>query len=358
MLNRLLAGVYPIVRPLLFQLDAERSHRLVLEALAVLARATGRRRADDGGGRLRQTLLGLDFPNPVGLAAGFDKDAKIAALLPALGFGFAEVGTVTPEPQKGNPRPRLFRYITQESLRNAMGFNSAGMAVVARRLAALGGLSIPLGINIGKNRGTPLANALGDYRRLLDGVGDLAQFVVVNVSSPNTPELRRLQDKGWIEELLAMAGAITTRPILLKLSPDLDVEKAVELASGACERGVAGIVLTNTSTDYSLLSGVDPVGGLSGRVLRARSFELLEAVAAELAGETLLVSVGGIDSGDEAYRRIRAGASLVELYTAWIYRGPGLVPRILRRLERRLDKDGYATIGEAVGADRRQGRKA
>ncbi|HKI86500.1 MAG TPA: quinone-dependent dihydroorotate dehydrogenase [Thermoanaerobaculia bacterium] len=353
MLTRVLAGLYPIVRPVLFRLDAESAHRLVLGVLSLLARAPGRRRPDDGGGRLRQKLLGLDFPNPVGLAAGFDKDASMAALLPALGFGFGEVGTVTPEPQVGNPRPRLFRYPERQSLRNSMGFNSAGMKVLARRLAALPTRPIPLGVNVGKNRDTPLAEALRDYRRLLEGLGELGDFFVVNVSSPNTPQLRRLQDPGWIGELMAVAAETTRRPVLLKLSPDLELTTAVRLAASACARGVAGIVVTNTTTDFALIPGVEPVGGLSGRVLTERSFEMLRAVAAELAGETLLVSVGGIDSGDEAYRRLRAGASLVELYTSWVFRGPSLVAAILHRIERRLDEDGYASIGEAVGADRR-----
>lgn len=352
MLNRVLAALYPVLRPALFRLDAERAHRLVLAVLSLLAYAVRSHHTEDGDGRLRQKLIGLEFPNPVGLAAGFDKDAKIAALLPALGFGFAEIGTVTANPQVGNPRPRLFRYPKHESLRNALGFNSAGMGVVARRLAKLQPSLVPLGVNIGKNRGTPIAAALDDYRRLLEGLGGLGQFVVVNISSPNTPELRRLQDPGWIGELLAMAMEITTTPILLKLSPDLETLEAVKLAAGACDRGVSGIILTNTTTDYALLPEAARVGGLSGRVLAQRSFEMLAAVAAELAGETLLVSVGGIDSGDEAYRRIRAGASLVEIYTAWVFRGPALVPGILRRLERRLEDDGFATIGEAVGADR------
>jgi dihydroorotate dehydrogenase len=350
--------LYSLVRPLLFRLDPETAHELGIEALRAigvfpsLARylASHYKVADSA---LHQELWGRSFDNPVGLAAGFDKNARAVAGAAALGFGFLEVGTVTPRPQAGNPRPRLFRFAAAETLQNALGFNNAGMRAVRAHLGAAAPFPLPVGVNLGKNRVTPAEQALADYEKLLHTFGERADYLVVNLSSPNTPGLRDLQNEDFLRELLATAHRHTRKPVLVKLAPDLDPGEAAHLAAVAVDHGAAGLVATNTTIDYSLLVGAKNAGGLSGRVLTEKSFRVFEAVAREIYGRAVLISVGGIDSGAEAYRRIRAGASLVQIYTALIYRGPSLVRRINRELLELLARDGFRTVGEAVGADRR-----
>jgi len=300
---------------------------------------------------LRQSLLGLDFPNPIGLAAGFDKNGEVIRAWPWLGFGFGEVGTVTPLPQAGNPRPRLFRHPDTESLQNAMGFNNAGMEALARQLRKVYPFSLPIGINIGKNRATSLDCADKDYRLLLTKFSELGDFFVINISSPNTPGLRDLQNRQTVTSLLQAARELTRRPVLLKISPDLDDRVAVELAATAVEAGAAGVVVANTTTDYRLQPGAQAVGGLSGAVLRERSRALLHCLAGELFGRTVLVSVGGIDSGAEVYRRLLAGASLTQLYSALVFHGPGLVARMSRDLVDLMARDGIVSLDDAIGAD-------
>jgi dihydroorotate dehydrogenase len=355
--------LYRLAKPLLFRLDAERAHALgkrflrLVAAMPPMARRLERRnRVDDP--RLTQHLLGLDFAMPVGLAAGFDKDGEVVAALPALGFGFAEIGTVTPRPQAGNPKPRMFRYPEAESLQNRLGFNNGGAAALARRLDALPAelrRRLPLGVNLGKNRDTPRERALDDYRALLETFAPRADYLVINVSSPNTPGLRDLQSEAFLRPLLAAAREIGERPVLVKIDPDLGEAAAVELAAMAVDAGAAGIVATNTTVDHALLPGCQASGGLSGRVLRERSFRTLAALARELFGRTLLVSVGGIDSAAEAYRRLRAGASLLQLYTPLVFHGPGLVGDVHRGLLARMERDGFARLADAVGADVRAG---
>jgi dihydroorotate dehydrogenase len=349
--------LYPLLRRALFLLEPERAHGLAIAALRAVAalpplarRVAARQRVADP--RLAQVLWGRRFANPVGLAAGFDKDGLVVAALPALGFGFAEVGTVTPRPQAGNPRPRVFRFAAAESLQNRLGFNNAGAAALAGRLATLPAeRELVVGVNLGKNRDTPPERALDDYRELLEVFGRRADFLVVNVSSPNTPGLRELQSEAFLAAVLAAAGRATDRPVLVKLDPDLDPGRLLALATAAVEAGAAGIVATNTTLDRSLLPGAADQGGLSGGVLRERSFRALQTLAAALFGRTVLVSVGGIDSADEVYRRLRAGASLVELYTALVYRGPTLVRALNRGLVALLERDGLGSVAEAVGAD-------
>jgi dihydroorotate dehydrogenase len=347
---------YRLLRPLLFRLDPERSHALAMAALRLAGGVPGllpwmARRRTIADPRLAQTLFGRRFPNPVGLAAGFDKDAVALAALPALGLGFAEVGTVTPHPQAGNPRPRLFRHSGAESLQNAMGFNNAGIEALRRRLAALYPLPFPVGVNLGKGRATAVEAALGDYEVLVHGLAGLCDYLVVNLSSPNTPGLRDLQNERFVRAVLAMAGANTAKPLLVKLSPDLEPSAAADLAEVAVEAGAAGIVATNTTTDYGLIPGARPFGGLSGAVLREKSHQVLRAIAGRLRGRAVLIAAGGIDSGAEAYRRIRAGASLVQVYTALVYQGPSLARRINEELLALLARDGLGSIGEAVGKD-------
>ncbi len=341
---------------LLLRLDPERAHGLALTglwaagALPVLRRALARRyRLADP--RLEQRLLGARFPNPVGLAAGFDKDALAIAGFGALGFGFVEVGTVTPRPQRGNPRPRLFRYPGEASLRNAMGFNNRGLEALAGRVERRPD-GLPVGVNVGRNRDTPPEREADDYRRVVARLSGGCDYFVVNVSSPNTPGLRDMQQRGRLVGLLRVVREATETPFLVKLSPDLSTAGAVELATASVEAGAAGVVLTNTTTDYALLPGAAAPGGLSGRVLRRRSFEILRAVAGELFGRCLLISVGGIETAEEAYRRLRHGASLVQLYTALVYRGPRLARELNEGLLRLLERDGVRNVGEIIGMDR------
>lgn len=347
---------YSVFRSLLFGLEAERAHEWVTGSLALAQRSAVLRRhwhrrwaiRDE---RLAQDLLGQRFANPVGLAAGFDKDARLVLALAAFGFGAVEIGTVTPQPQPGNPRPRLWRHPSERSLQNCLGFNSAGMEKVATRLAAVRERPVPLGVNLGKNRTTSQAAAQGDYEQLLRRFSTLADYFVLNVSSPNTPHLRQLQVPDFAHAVLAAAVEITAVPVLIKIAPDLPTAAAIELAEAAVEAGAAGIIATNTTTDYALLPGARPVGGLSGAVLREKSFALLQALARAFAGRTILISVGGVDSAAEAYRRLRAGASLVQLYTALIYEGPRLAGRINRGLVDYLERDGFSCLSEAIGAD-------
>jgi dihydroorotate dehydrogenase len=382
-------SIYSALRPLLFRCDPERAHGLAMAALRLAQLAPGAlpllaRRYAVAHPALSQQLLGREFPNPVGLAAGFDKDAVAVAALAALGFGFVEVGTVTPRHQAGNPRPRLFRHAAERSLQNALGFNNRGSEAMRRRLRRLArprrpawrqGPHVPVGVNLGKGRDTPPEASLGDYQELAAGLGDLADYLVVNLSSPNTPGLRDLQNESFVREVLRAADAVTRTPVLVKLSPDLEPEAAATLAVAAVEAGAAGIVATNTSTDYSLLPGVRAAGGLSGRVLRDKSRRVLLAIARRLgrmtaggagdgggsgsaggsgaAGGAVLISAGGVDSGAEAYARLRAGASLVQLYTALVYEGPSLPGRINRELLALLARDGFRHVGEAIGADLR-----
>jgi dihydroorotate dehydrogenase len=345
---------YRLLRPLLFRLDPETSHGLAIGALraagAVLGLVpllAGSRKAADP--RLAQELFGRTFASPVGLAAGFDKDGVALRGLPALGLGFAEVGTVTPLPQPGNPRPRLLRHPAAESVQNAMGFNNGGMEALRRRRAAAYPLPFPVGVNIGKNKMTPQEAALGDYETLAHGLADLCDYLVVNLSSPNTPGLRDLQNERFVRAVLAMARGVTAKPVLVKLSPDLAAETAADLSEVAVEAGAAGVVATNTTTDYGLIPGARAFGGLSGAVLREKSYAILRAIAGRLCGRAVIIAVGGIDSGAEAYRRIRAGASLVQVYTALVYQGPSLARRMDEDLVALLERDGLRSIGEAIG---------
>ncbi len=349
--------VYPLLRRLLFGLDAETAHGLGMAALrsagAVpgLVPALARRNLVDAA-PLRQTLFGRDFPNPVGLAAGFDKDAAVVGTLPALGFGFGEVGTVTPLPQPGNPRPRLFRHSAEGSLQNALGFNNGGMEAMRRRLERIYPAALPLGVNLGKNKATPPERALDDYETLIRGLHPFCDYLVVNLSSPNTPGLRDLQNEAFVREILTLAATITAKPVLVKIAPDLAPGQAAALSKTAVEAGAAGIIATNTTIDYALVPGAKDFGGISGRALKEKSFQVFEEVARALFGKTVLISVGGIDSGAEAYRRLKAGASLVQLYTALIYEGPGLPRRINEELLALMERDGVKGIGEVIGAER------
>ncbi|MBI4299573.1 MAG: quinone-dependent dihydroorotate dehydrogenase, partial [Chloroflexi bacterium] len=314
---------------------------------------------------LATSAFGLRFANPLGLGAGFDKDGRAIPAWPYLGFGFCEVGTVTAMPQLGNPRPRLFRLPKDQALINRFGFNNAGAEATRERLAGLQerGLlgAVPLGINIGKSAATPLESATADYLRPLELLYPFAAYFVVNVSSPNTPGLRDLQQPQRLAELLlrlqernrALASPdASPKPLLLKVAPDLTLAELDDLLRVALDAKVAGIIATNTTVSREGLSRptTEP-GGLSGLPLRPRSTDFVRHIYLRTEGKLPIIGVGGIFSADDAYAKIRAGASLIQIYTALVYEGPFVVRRILHGLVRLLHADGFTRIGEAVGTD-------
>jgi len=349
---------YDTLKKLFFKLDPETAHTVAglgLRAAAYCPPAL-RHFANDffvSDPMLKQQLFGRTFQNPVGLGAGFDKNGQYITAMPMLGFGFTEIGTVTPKPQPGNPKPRLFRLVEERSIQNAMGFNNKGMGYMLDQLNKLYFFDYPIGINIGKNKTTPEEKALEDYETLFHAFKDYGDYIVINISSPNTPGLRDLQNEQFINDIFAMAKRITAQPVLLKIAPDMTPEDAVALCTTAVEAGAAGIIATNTTIDYSLTPNAKDFGGISGALLRDKSYGLFRAVGKALYGKTLLISVGGIDSAEEAYRRIKAGASLVQVYSMLIYRGPALIKEINEGLVALLKKDGYTHISQAIGADYR-----
>ncbi len=352
-------SAYRLIRPALFAADPELVHHWTLRLLEVAPWVPGLVGAWSAAQTVTHPALtvsawGLTFANPVGLAAGFDKDGTALAGLAVLGCSFAEVGTVTPRPQGGNPRPRLFRLPQEEALINRMGFNNAGAEAVARHLARLGRRPLVVGVNVGKNRETPLERAADDYAACARVLADRADFFVINVSSPNTPGLRQLQAAEHLQELVVRVRAeVGGKPVLVKLAPDLadaDLEAAV---AAALAGGAAGFVATNTTVARDGLSHprAAEAGGLSGRPLFARSTAVLRQVYRLTGGRVPLIGVGGIFSAEDAYAKIRAGATLVQVYTGLIYRGPGLVAAINRGLVRLLERDGFTHLQEAVGCD-------
>ncbi|MDA0218795.1 MAG: quinone-dependent dihydroorotate dehydrogenase [Proteobacteria bacterium] len=341
---------------MLRRLDPECAHEATLAALAMGLAGHARWRPDP---MLRVTRFGLDFPHPLGLAAGFDKDARVAGRMLALGFGFVEIGTVTPRPQPGNPRPRIFRLPADGALINRLGFNNKGLEVAGARLAARRGRGI-VGANIGRNKDS--SDAVADYVAGFRALAPHADYVTVNISSPNTPGLRDLQAVASLRPLLEAltaeraqaAGAVAQRPLLLKLAPDLADADAVAAAELALEVGLDGLIVSNTTIARPPDLGgphAGESGGLSGRPLLARSTELLGIIHRETGDALPLVGVGGIASAADAYAKIRAGACLLQLYTALVYRGPALVHEIAQGLVALLRRDGFAGIEQARGVD-------
>ena len=333
-------------------LPAETAHRTTVNLLAAGGNVLPAASADDP--RLALTVAGLAFANPVGLAAGFDKNAEIPDAMLRLGFGFVECGTVTPRAQTGNPRPRLFRLAEDKGVINRMGFNNEGMDRAAARLERRKRRGI-VGINIGANKDTP--DRSHDYLAAFARLASLADYVTVNVSSPNTPGLRALQERDDLERLLAMLvnerlRLRQARPLFLKIAPDLSLAALDDVAAVAMASGIEGVIVGNTtiSRPASLKSKITgEAGGLSGAPLFSLSTEILRQMRARVGGRLVLIGVGGIASGADAYAKIRAGASLVQLYTALTFAGPGLVERIKRELLALLSRDGFAHILEAVG---------
>jgi dihydroorotate dehydrogenase len=303
---------------------------------------------------LHQEILGLPFASPIGLAAGLDKNAEAIESWGALGFGFAEVGSVTPLAQAGNDKPRLFRIPKERSIQNAMGFNNEGMDIMHERIKERFPLHYPLGVNLGKNKATPMEKALDDYFTLIPRMEEVCDYFVINLSSPNTPGLRELENPKSIKALFSRATQETDKPIFLKISPDNQIYYTVEQCATAVDAGASGIIATNTSIDYSLSNKAKDFGGLSGALIKEKSFSVFDAIAAELYGKTILISVGGIDSAAEAYRRIKAGAALVQVYSALIYEGPLFIRRLNKELAELVEMSGLTSIKEAIGLSRNE----
>jgi len=354
-----------VIRPRLFELDAELAHNQALTALGRVSRLPlGCRVVKSflGAPPLPVPLFGLNFPNPVGLAAGMDKFGAAVPAWAALGFGFSELGGVTWLAQPGNPPPRMFRIPTERAIVNRMGFNNDGAEALARRLAAWKKSgrwpAHPVGINLGKSKITPLTEAAGDYANSFRVLRDLADFFVVNVSSPNTPNLRSLQDRAALDEILAALQSLnaTKKPILVKVSPDLSFTALDEILTLAGPRKLAGLIATNTtiarpdSSHTEALNVYDQIGGLSGRPLRGRSTEVVRHIYRQTRGKLPVIGVGGVFSASDAWDKIAAGASLVQVYSGLVFKGPGLPKRIVTGLVERFKQSGAERWSQVVGS--------
>lgn len=342
---------YTLARPILFLADAEHAHNLSLAALKFAPIPM----ANDADPVLGQDFASLHFANPVGLAAGYDKNAEVPLEILRLGFGFAEVGTLTPLPQSGNPQPRLFRLVEDRAVINRMGFNNAGQDAAIARLLKISGRakSGPIGINIGANKDS--TDRVADYVTGVRKMESLADYLTINISSPNTPGLRALQDKGALDDLLAqaMAARVQGKSVFLKVAPDLQPADIDDIVEVAMARGVAALIISNTTIGRPALKSrhADESGGLSGAPLRDLAQQRLVDFRKASGGQIPLIGVGGIASAQDAYARIRAGASLVQIYSALVYEGPGLAKRINTGLARMLKADGFQSLADAIGVD-------
>ncbi len=347
---------YDTLKKIFFRFDPETAHKIAEFGLRALYATPGGLEALAKFGVykdeiLTQNIWNLSFDNPVGIAGGFDKNATMIAPLAALGFGHIDFGTFTPRPQSGNEKPRLFRLVSEQSIQNAMGFNNEGADIIEHRVRKIYPFVIPIAANIGKNKATPNEDAISDYEALGRKFNGLCDFFIINVSSPNTPNLRALQENSFISELIGAMKKITNRPLVLKLAPDMSADQAIALCECAVQSGASGIIINNTSVDYSLSPNARDFGGLSGRLITEKSRKLFAQVARELFGRTILISCGGIDSAQEAYERIKSGASLVQIFTAFIFKGPFVAKSINEGLAELLRADGFTNISEAVGAN-------
>ncbi|MBD2092206.1 quinone-dependent dihydroorotate dehydrogenase [Microcoleus sp. FACHB-1515] len=360
------------LRPLLFrsQADPEWLHQQTIAALGKLTPQSWlahqvERSCGFAHPSLEQALWGLNFANPVGLAAGFDKDGLAAGAWASLGFGFAELGTVTHLPQPGNPQPRLFRLPADSAALNRMGFNNQGAAALADRLTQLRQritVPIPLGVNLGKSKVTPLEDAAADYRSSFHRLRQLGDYFVVNVSSPNTPGLRSLQARSQLEPILNALQQENRdgKPILVKIAPDLDWEDIATVVELVQLYKLAGIIATNTTIARDNLKTqiIDrtgnavsaEAGGISGAPVRQRSTEVIRQIYQHTSGQMAIVGVGGIFTADDAWEKITAGASLIQVYTGWIYEGPWMVRRILEGLVKKLEAHGLSSVKDAIGS--------
>jgi dihydroorotate dehydrogenase len=340
--------VFRLLTPALYAFDPETAHRLAIGALRLMPG-----KAPPAAGPLAIEVAGLAFPNPLGMAAGFDKDAAVPDALLALGFGFAEVGSITPLPQAGNPRPRLFRLTEDRAVINRMGFNNRGAQQAAARLAGRERYGI-IGINIGANKDSP--DRVADYAAMTRIMAPLASYLAVNISSPNTPGLRALQDEAALTALLDAvleARGAEGPPVFLKVAPDLAPADIDAIARIALDKRLGALIVANTTVSRPPLRARDAgeAGGLSGAPLRPLALQRLRDFRRATGGAIPLVGVGGIASAEDAWERIRAGASLVQLYSAMVYEGPGIARRIVRGLEALMRRDGFGSIAEAVGSE-------
>jgi len=363
--------MYKLAKPFLFKMDPESAHHLIIDGMGTAAKVPGMPGllsaiwGTKSSPELAVDLFGLHFQHPVGLAAGLDKNAKAVTGLSRIGLSFMEVGTVTPKGQSGNEQPRLFRLPPDEALINRMGFNNDGADAMAERLAKLGRRKIPLAVNIGKNKVTPNEKAADDYRACVQKLFPYGDFFVVNISSPNTPDLRALQHGDELRELLdavkdemgkqAERHGEMPKPILVKIAPDNTEEQLEYMAEAIQLSGMSGIIATNTtiSRDGLTHDNAGETGGLSGRPLTQRSTEIIRSLYRMTKGKLPIIGSGGIFTAGDAYEKILAGASLVEVYTAMIYKGPGLLKEIHGGLIERLKQDGFTRITQAVGAGHR-----
>jgi dihydroorotate dehydrogenase len=334
--------MYKLIKPILFQYDPENIHHFVTAGLRLANRIWGAKKIMKDAFqvkdlRLQREVMGLKFKNPVGLAAGFDKNADLVEELAEFGFGFIEIGTVTPMPQPGNEKPRMFRLPADEALINRMGFNNQGVDVVADRLKRVKRDGLIIGGNIGKNKITPNEDAVSDYIKCFDRLFDVVDYFVVNVSSPNTPGLRELQEKEPLKNILNTLQQRNrkngiSKPILLKIAPDLSDSQLNDIVEIVQETKIAGVVATNTTISRQNLKSpkelINEAGGLSGKPVRTRSTEVIRYLSERSKGSFIIIGVGGIHSAEDAAEKLRAGASLVQLYTGFIYEGPALIKRI------------------------------
>jgi dihydroorotate dehydrogenase len=341
--------LFDLARPALFALNPETAHRLTLAALKVAPLVAEKDRT-----ALETEVAGIRFPNPLGMAAGFDKDGEVPDKLLALGFGFAEVGSITPRPQAGNPKPRLFRLVEDRAVINRMGFNNGGSEAAARRLARRAAKPGVLGINIGANKDS--TDRIADYAEMTRVMAPLATYLAVNISSPNTPGLRALQDENALIGLLDAvfdARGPDGPPVFLKVAPDLETADIDAIARIAIDKRLGALIVSNTTISRPPLKSAhaNEAGGLSGAPLHDLALQRLRDFRKTTGGEMPLVGVGGIASAEHAWTRIRAGASLVQLYSAMVYEGPGLPRKITSGLERLMRRDGFSSIAEAVGSE-------
>ncbi len=359
-----------IFKPVLFRMDPEKAHHLVIGGLGAGVRIPGTLAAMQSMYGITSTpdmtteLFGITFPGPVGLAAGLDKNAQAVAGLSASGFGFMEVGTVTPKPQPGNEQPRLFRLPSDRALINRMGFNNEGAWAMADRLRHLVDHPIPIAVNIGKNKVTPNEEAAEDYKACISELYTYADFFVVNISSPNTPDLRNLQHGNELKELLAEVmqemnaqaqNHGTSKSVLVKIAPDVSDAELEYMVETIRQSGAAGIIATNTtlSRDGLTHNHAGETGGLSGRPLTERSTEIISRVYRQTEGKLPIIGCGGIFSSQDAYDKIKAGSSLVEIYTSFIYEGPQITRQLHNGIRELMQRDGFAHISEAVGTAHR-----
>jgi len=342
-------NLYRLFRPLAFALDAETAHRATIMALKLVPKHHPPHFPQS----LKSTVAGLEFATPVGLAAGFDKDAEVPEEMLDLGFGFVEIGTVTPRPQKGNPKPRLFRLSRDRAVINRMGFNNHGQPAAYQRLLECTHLHGVIGVNVGANKDSE--DRIADYVAGVSAMSPVARYLTINISSPNTPGLRDLQDEGALQELLAAVREVGCgKPIFLKVAPDLAEGDPERFVKAAIDHGIDALIVSNTTISRPPLRSrhAHEQGGLSGAPLKPLALDALRKFRKASGGEIPLIGVGGIANADDAWERIRAGASLVQVYTAMVYEGPGIARRIARGLAQHLRREGFASIGEAVGSEK------